>query len=88
MTVCFFGRIKEFTGGEERYTSAMAEYTAIRELLDELCIHYGEPFEAFIRGNETCLLLVNGMGIKHTGGLDTPLKNSDRVEILPFVEAG
>jgi len=87
MTVTFFGNIAKYTNGDKEYTPKQS-ITTLRELLHELCGYYGEQFEAFVYGNETCLILVNGKGIALSGGLDSPLGDGDRVEILPFVTAG
>jgi len=88
MTVCFYGRIKEHTNGDKSYIPTSKEHSTLRSLLDELIGYYGESFDFFINSSETCLLLVNGRGIKQTGGLDTPVSRDDKIEILPFVEAG
>ena len=91
MTVTFYGRITEYTDGEKIFTPAvptMEKCNSMRELLDELCNRYGEYFRAFINGNETCLILLNGNGIAFSGGLDSPLKQGDKIDILPFVDAG
>ena len=91
MTVTFYGRITEHTNGEKAFSpkiGAMERCNTLRELLDELCSRYGESFRAFINGNETCLILLNGNGVAFSGGLDSPLKQGDKVDILPFVDAG
>ena len=89
MTVVFYGRVIEHTGGEKSYVPKVQDSAlTVRELLDELGSHYGESFETFIHGDETCLILVNGSGITQTGGLDSPIVSGDKVEILPFVDAG
>ena len=88
MTVTFYGRITEYTNGEKTFTPEMEKRSSLRELLDELYNRYGESFRAFINGNETCLILLNGNGIAFSGGLDAPLKQGDKVDILPFVDAG
>ena len=91
MTVSFYGRIKDYTNGERNYTPcapAAEKHSTLRAVLDELSVNYGESFNDFIQRSETCLFLVNGKGTVHTGGLDTPVKQGDKIEILPFVEAG
>ena len=93
MTVTFYGRITEYTGGDKTYTpvpggAALEGSTTLRALLDELCSHYGERFESLINGSETCLILLNGNGVALTGGPDSPIGPEDRVDILPFVDAG
>jgi len=88
MTVNFYGRIKEYTNGESVYIPSIKTNSTLREILDELSSCFGNSFSNFISSNETCLFLVNGKGIAHTGGLDTPVGTGDKIEILPFVEAG
>ena len=88
MIVSFYSIIKEYTNGEASYTPAIKTNLTFRELLSELCGHYGESFESFINGNDSCLFLINGNGIALTGGLDSPLKQGDKIDILPFIEAG
>ena len=86
MTVTFYSSITKYTNGEKSYIPK--SHPTLRGLLEELGDYYGKGFESFINGNETCLFLVNGKGIKLTGGLDSPLEQGDNIEILPFVDAG
>ncbi|MCL2821362.1 MAG: MoaD/ThiS family protein [Oscillospiraceae bacterium] len=88
MTVNFYGNIKKHTNGEGTYVPVNKTHSTLRDVLDELNVHFGDSFASFISDNEACLFLVNGKGIKHTGGLDTPVCNGDIINILPFVEAG
>jgi len=88
MTVNFYGRIKEYANGESLYTPGDKKHSTLRGLLDELSVNYGDKFNDFIYDNETCLILINSKGTAHTGGLDTPVKQGDKIEILPFVGAG
>ena len=86
MTVEFYSSITKYTNGDKTYTPK--SHPILRELLDELGGCYGESFLSFINGNETCLILINGKGIKLSGGLDSALYQGDKIEILPFVDAG
>jgi len=88
MTVTFYGRITEHTKGESQFTPVPGECSSLRELIDMLGNYYGENFKSFLTADETCLILINSSGIAFSGGLDTPLKQKDKVEILPFVDAG
>jgi len=76
----------DHAGGESSFQSHGSE--RVRTLIDELGERFGQNFKAFLLGDETCLILVNGKGIMTTGGLDTELLPDDKVELLPFVEAG
>jgi len=87
MTVTFHGAITEYTNGEKSF-SPTTTCSTLRVLLDELSSYYGESFELFIFGNEACLFLVNGQGVAFSGGLDTLINPGDKIDILPFVDAG
>jgi len=86
MTVVFYGSITKYTNGEKRYTPKT--HPTLRRLFGELGEHYGDQFASVIHGSETCLILINGKGIMLSGGLDSSLNPGDKIEILPFVEAG
>jgi len=88
MTVTFYGRITEYTNGDKTFTPAPGGCTNLRGLIDMMSRYYGEHFESFINGSETCLILINGSGIVFSGGLDSPVAPGDKIEILPFVDAG
>ena len=86
MTVVFYGKVIEYTNGE---TSYRPEYCpSLRSLIEKLGDCYGDSFKDFLLSSETCIFLINGTGVLSTGGLDSPLKEGDKVEILPFVDAG
>jgi len=86
MIVTFYSSITKYTNGDKSYTPK--NHPTLRELLDELGGYYGEGFLSFINSNDSCLILINGKGIKLSGGLDSPLCQGDKVDILPFVDAG
>ena len=85
MTVKFHGNILEHTNGENSFEPGSC--SNLLGLKDELVSRYGESF-AELLSNDALFFLVNGKGTMLTGGLDTPLKKGDRVEVLPFVDAG
>ena len=85
MIVTFFGSVLECTNDEESIETGPCH--SLRELSDVLVGRYGEPFnELLIKGE--CFFLVNGKGVMKSGGLDTLLDSGDRIDILPFVDAG
>jgi len=86
MTVTFFGRVTQYTNGEKSYSPD--NHQTLQGLISELGEHYGEEFLSFVHGDEKCIILVNSKGITLSGGLDTALKPDDKIEILPFVDAG
>ena len=85
MTVKFFGSILEHTNGEMSFEPGTCP--SLRELSGLLGSRYGESFTELMLGG-ACFFLVNGRGTALTGGLDTLLKKGDRVDMLPFVDAG
>jgi len=88
MTVTFYSKVKGYTNSESTFIPATKTHSTLRELLGEVSKHYGKRFETFVNSNETCLFLVNGKGVTLSGGLETPVKFGDKIEILPFIEAG
>jgi len=86
MTVTFYGGVTRYTNGEKSYTPKV--HATLRDLMGELGDYYGEQLVSFINGNETCIILINGKGIMLSGGPDSVLDSGDKIEILPFVDAG
>ena len=90
MKVLFYGSVREHTNGDKSYEfpDTSESCLCIRDLIGKLGGYYGAAFRDFLLGSETCFLLVNGKGIMMTGGLDTKLLPGDKIELLPFVQAG
>ena len=86
ITVSFYGSVQVYTGGEGSFSAEGCP--DIRSLVDELGSHYGERFKASLLSGENCFFLVNGKGIMSTGGLGTTLNPGDKIEVLPFIDAG
>jgi molybdopterin converting factor small subunit len=86
MTVTFYGGITRYTNGDKIYLPKA--HATLRGLLEELGDYYGEQFVSFVNGNETCIILINGKGVMLSGGLESALCTGDKIEILPFVDAG
>jgi len=86
MTVFFYGSVLEHTSGAE--STEIEVSPTLRALIDALGERFGDSFREFLLGEETCVFLVNGGGIVTTGGLNTPLQSSDKIEVLPFVDGG
>ena len=87
LTVSFNSYVTSYTNGDKFYSPVKCE-TTLRDVLSEMYEHYGQQFESFVNGNETCLILINGKGTALSGGLDSPLGEGDKIDILPFVGAG
>ena len=86
MKVLFYGNVLEHTNGKQ--FCDVKDCSSIRELVNALGGHFGEHFKGFLLGSETCFFLVNGKGLMMTGGLDTKLNPGDKIEVLPFADAG
>ena len=86
MNVLFYSNVLEYTKGEKSYTACNS--ASVRELIIELGEHYGDRLKEFLLGDSNCIFLVNSTGLMKTGGLDTKLKQGDKIEILPFADAG
>jgi len=84
--VLFYGNVIEYTNGDKFFEAESC--VSVRELAGRLSDHYGERLKEFLLNSNTCFFLVNGKGIMLTGGLDTKLQSDDKIEILPFAEAG
>jgi len=87
MTVKFYGSVQKHFSGDKLFHAESAD-SDLSGLIDLLGERYGQPSKDFLYGENACLFLVNGSGIMSTGGLKTPLRAGDTVEILPFVDAG
>ena len=87
-----------------RYSSALSNVTHSREtileisdttvrvIIDKLTEMFGEDFKKRLLNNGEVSrfvnLYVNGEDIRYSKGLDTPVKNSDEMSILPAVSGG
>ncbi len=66
--------------------------TNVKAVLDKLIEQYGADFERRIldKGEVRRFvnLYVNGEDIRHLSGLNSPVKNTDEISILPAVSGG
>ncbi|HEX3015863.1 MAG TPA: ubiquitin-like small modifier protein 1 [Desulfobacteria bacterium] len=89
MKVSFFATLRDITGikDSERFQAATVE-----ELLNNLCVSYGEKFAAWIweqgQLSNNIMILVNGRAIHHLNGIQTRLKATDEIAIFPKVAGG
>ena len=86
MKVLFYGNLLEYTNSEKVYE--VYDCSSVRELICKLGAHFGEKLKVFLQGDDNCLFLVNGKGLMMTGGIDTKLVQGDKIEVLPFADAG
>jgi molybdopterin converting factor small subunit len=84
--VFFYGNVLDYTNNDKTYEAGNC--SNVKELAGELENHYGTLFRDFLSGDENCFFLVNGKGLMMTGGMNTKLQPDDKIELLPFTEAG
>ena len=93
MTVKFFAylREKEFAGTKEL---VLPPPSTVRALGEDLSRRFGPRFRAefFSPGGdglgEKIIVMVNGRRVEFLSGIDTPLRDSDTVQIFPVVAGG
>ena len=86
MKVIFYGSALEYANNTKSHE--LDDCANMRELIEKLGDHFGNRLKNYLLGEETCFFLVNGTGLMMTGGLETKLKAGDKIEILPFADAG
>lgn len=66
--------------------------TTVKAVIDKLVLQFGPDFEKRIldKGEVRRFvnLYVNGEDIRHLSGLDSPVKDTDEISILPAVSGG
>lgn len=90
----YLGHIKSITGNKREEELEAREEATITDLLNTLAKRYGEPFkkaiyepkDADVKSNY--IVAVNGYLLNQLEGLETKLKNGDRVALLPVVSGG
>ncbi|MGN1003083.1 MAG: MoaD family protein [Oscillospiraceae bacterium] len=93
MTVKFYAYIrdKDYAGCTE---AAFSGASTLRELGEQMSGRYGESFRGEFfspDGSElgrNVIVIVNGRRSDFTGGLDTPLRDTDTVLVFPVVAGG
>jgi len=89
--VKFFAILREAAGTKE-VEEEVEEGTTVRGLLERLSNKLPSRFRGLVfEGQEitkNLIILVNRRGIKELDGLETKLKNSDEVALLPPVSGG
>jgi len=90
MQVKYFADVRKLSGCETEVFEGAAP--SLRRLLVELSLKHGAAFrERVFEGDGlsgTLIVLVNGRGVEHLGGLDAPLGPDDVVAIFPMVAGG
>ncbi len=94
VTVEYLGYIKQALGVTQAESIELSSNASTQDLLVLLANRYGEPFKkAVYDPKETSLkpyhiIAVNGLMINLLNGLETKLKDGDRVVVMPVVTGG
>lgn len=94
MTVEYLGHIRHTLGVEQTETITLKESGLVSDLLTVLAEKHGEPFKKDVYESKgldlktNYILSVNGLLLNQLKGLDTPLKEGDRVVLMPVVTGG
>ena len=94
VTVDYLGYIKQTLGVKQEESVTLGEGALVRDLLCVLAKKYGEPFRKDVydpEGGEMKLnhiLSINGVLLNQLNGVETELKDGDRLVVLPLVTGG
>ena len=94
VTVEYLGYIKQTLGVEQGERIELKDDALVRDLLTLLAEKHGEPFKkAVYEPNGPDLkphhiLSVNGLLLNQLNGIETKLKDGDRVVLMPVVTGG
>ncbi len=94
VTVEYLGHIKKIIEVEHTESIELKDYALVGDLLFLLAKNHGENFRKAIyepSGNDlkpNFILTVNGLLLNQLNGIETKLKNGDRVVLMPVVSGG
>jgi MoaD family protein len=94
ITVEYLGYIKQTLGITQAESLEIKTDASVRDLLVLLAEKHGEPFKKAVYHPEDKdpkphhILALNGLMVNLLNGLDTKLKDGDRVTVMPVVTGG
>ena len=94
VTIEYLGYIKQSLGLTQAENLEIKTNASVRDLLVQLAEKHGEPFKKSVYLPEDKdlqphhILALNGLMVNLINGLDTKLKEGDRVTIMPVVTGG
>jgi MoaD family protein len=94
VTVDYLGHIKRLIGVEQAEEIELEDGNLVRDLLILLAKKHGEPFKKAVYEpggadlKPNFILMVNGLLLNQLKGIETPLKEGDRVVLMPIVSGG
>jgi MoaD family protein len=90
----YLGHIREIIGTAREEEVKIGEKATVADLLTMLSEKHGEPFEKAVyqRGGKDVksnyIITVNGYLLNQLKGIETKLKDGDKVALLPIVSGG
>ena len=94
VTVDYLGYIKGLLGVEQAEKIELKDNSLVRDLLVALAEKHGDSFKKAIYEpncvdlKSNFILTVNGLLLNQLNGIDTKLKESDHVVLMPIVSGG
>jgi molybdopterin converting factor small subunit len=94
VTVEYLGYIKQTLGIEQGENVELKDDALVRDLLFLLAEKHGEPFQKAVyepKGVDLkphYILSVNGLLLNQLNGIETKLRDSDRIVLMPVVTGG
>lgn len=94
ITVEYLGYIKQTLGVQHEEQIVLREGAFVRDLLTFLAEKHGDPFKKDVYEPESVdlkphhILSVNGILLNQLKGIETELKDGDRVVLMPVVTGG
>jgi molybdopterin synthase sulfur carrier subunit len=94
VTVEYLGYIKQTLGVEQAERIELRDDALVADLLSLLAKKHGEPFQKAVyepKGLDLkphYILSVNGLLLNQLNGIETKLKDGDRVVLMPVVTGG
>jgi MoaD family protein len=90
----YLGHIKNIIGSKRQEEIEIEDHASIADLLMLLSKKYGEPFKKAVYESgdldvkSNFMATVNGYLLNQLKGIETRLKNGDRVTLMPVVSGG
>jgi len=94
VTVDYLGSIKQTLGLKQAEQVELKGLAAVRDLLSSLAEKHGDPFKKTVYEPEDpdlkphYIVSINGLLLNQLSGIETKLKDGDRVILMPVVTGG
>ena len=94
VTVDYLGSIKQTLGLKQAEKVELKNESSVRDLLSVLAEKYGDPFKKAVYEPKDpdlkahYIVSINGFLLNQLSGIETKLKDEDRVILMPVVTGG